>query len=41
MKLTTMMQVIITIRIINITSNIQMMIKTKIKKIAIMIRMMT
>ena len=30
-----------TIRIINATINIQMMIKTKIKKISMMIRMMT
>ena len=41
MKLTRMMQIITTIRIINITINIQIMIKTKIKKISMMIRMMT
>ena len=48
MKITRMMQIIQTMRIINdnnrvinITINIQMMIKTKIKKISIMTRMMT
>ena len=41
MKLTRMMQIITTIRIINITINIQIMIETKIKKISMMIRMMT